>query len=61
LHLLGIPIPVHMDGKPLVSSLMNGQRTEASASPGYPAKAGHEIEVERIMRAVREIKRSGRV
>jgi len=61
LHLLDIPIPVHMDGKPLVSSLMNGQRTEASASPGYPAKAGHEIEVERIMRAVREIKRSGRI
>jgi len=61
LHLLGIPIPVHIDGKPLVSCLSNEQDTRTLAAPGYPARPAHEVELERIMRAVREIKRSGRV
>jgi predicted AlkP superfamily phosphohydrolase/phosphomutase len=61
LHLLGIPIPIQIDGKPLVNSLRNGQPTRTLGTSEYPARTSHEIEIRRIMRAVRKIKQSGRI
>jgi predicted AlkP superfamily phosphohydrolase/phosphomutase len=60
LQLLGVPIPGQMDGRPLMDTLRSGQAAALTASE-QPARTEHEIEIERIMRVIREIKQSGRI